>query len=45
MEETKIWSIDGKSATPLNTTNQMESEGLLKTSLLPIPKCLKRACS
>ena len=41
MEETKIWSIDGTSATPLNTTNQMESEGLLEDILTANPDMLE----
>lgn len=43
MEETKIWSIDGngKSATPLNTTNRMETEGLLEDILTANPDMLE----
>ena len=41
MEETKIWSIEGTSATPLNTTNQMESEGLLEDILTANPDMLE----
>ena len=41
MEETKIWSIEGKTATPLNTTNQMESEGLLEDILTANPSMLE----
>ena len=41
MEETKIWSIEGTSATPLNTTNQMETEGLLEDILTANPDMLE----
>ena len=41
MEETKIWSIEGTSATPLNITNQMESEGLLEDILTANPDMLE----
>ncbi|MXY46857.1 MAG: hypothetical protein F4Y44_07705 [Chloroflexi bacterium] len=33
MEETKIWAIEGTSATQLNTTNRMETEDLLEDIL------------
>lgn len=33
MEQTKIWAVEGTSATSLNTTNQMETEGLLEDIL------------
>ena len=42
MEETKIWSIEGTSATPLNTTNRMESEGLLEDILTANPDMLEQ---
>lgn len=41
MEETKIWAVEGTSATPLNTTNQMESEGLLEDILTANPDMLE----
>lgn len=41
MEETKIWAVEGTSATPLNTTNQMESEGLLESVLTANPDMLE----
>ena len=41
MEETKIWSIEGTSATPLNSTNQMETEGLLEDILTANPDMLE----
>ena len=41
MEETKIWSIEGTSAIPLSTTNQMESEGLLEDILTANPDMLE----
>ena len=43
MEETKIWSIDGNgaSATQLDTTNQMETEGLLEDILTANPDMLE----
>ena len=41
MEETKIWTVEGNSATPLNTTNQMESEGLLENILTANPDMLE----
>ncbi|MCY3544048.1 MAG: endonuclease NucS [Chloroflexi bacterium] len=43
MEETKIWSIDGNgiSATRLDTTNQMETEGLLENLLTANPDMLE----
>lgn len=41
MEETKIWAVEGTSATPLNTTNQMESEGLLENILTANPDMLE----
>ena len=43
MEETKIWSIDdnGTSATQLNTTNRMETEGLLEDILTANPDMLE----
>lgn len=41
MEETKIWSVEGTSAIPLNTTNQMESEGLLEDILTANPDMLE----
>ena len=41
MEETKIWSIEDKSAISLNTTNQMETEGLLEDILTAHPDMLE----
>ena len=41
MEETKIWAVEGTSATPLNTTNQMETEGLLEDILTANPDMLE----
>lgn len=43
MEETKIWSIDGngKSAKQLDTTNRMETEGLLEDILAATPEMLE----
>lgn len=41
MEETKIWSIEGTSATALNSTNHMESEGLLEDILTANPDMLE----
>ena len=41
MEETKIWSIEGTSAMPLDTTNQMETEGLLEDILTANPDMLE----
>ena len=43
MEETKIWSIDdnGKSAQQLDTTNRMETEGLLEDILTANPDMLE----
>ena len=41
MEETKIWAVDGTAATPLNTTNRMESEGLLEDILTANPDMLE----
>ena len=41
MEETKIWAVEEKSATPLNTTNQMETEGLLEDILTANPDMLE----
>ena len=41
MEETKIWAVEGTSATPLNTTNQMGSEGLLEDILTANPDMLE----
>ena len=43
MEETKIWSIgdDSTSATQLNATNQMETEGLLEDILTANPDMLE----
>ena len=43
MEETKIWAVEGTSATPLNTTNQMESEGLLEDILTANPDMLENS--
>ena len=41
MEETKIWAVEGTSATPLNATNQMETEGLLERILTANPVMLE----
>ena len=41
MEETKVWAVEGTSATPLNTTNQMETEGLLEDILTANPDMLE----
>ena len=41
MEETKIWSIEGTSATPLNTTDHIESEGMLEAILTANPDMLE----
>ena len=41
MEETKIWAVEGTSATPLNTTDQVESEGLLENILTANPDMLE----
>ncbi|MDE2687489.1 MAG: endonuclease NucS [Chloroflexota bacterium] len=41
MEETKIWSIEGTAATPLNTTNHIETEGLLESILTANPDMLE----
>ena len=41
MEQTKIWAVDGTSATSLNTTNQMETEGLLEDILTANPDMLE----
>ena len=41
MEETKIWAVEGTSATPLNTTKQMETEGLLESILTANPDMLE----
>ena len=41
MEETKIWAVEGTSATPLNTTKQMETEGLLESILTANPNMLE----
>ena len=41
MEETKIWEVEGTSATPLNTTNQMDKERLLEDILTANPNMLE----
>ncbi len=41
MEETKIWAVEGTSATQLDTTNQMETEGLLEDILTANPDMLE----
>ena len=41
MEETKIWTVEGTSATQLETTNQMETEGLLEDILTANPNMLE----
>lgn len=41
MEETKIWSIDGTSATPLDSTDRTETERLLEDILTANPDMLE----
>ncbi len=41
MEETKIWVVEGTSATELDVTNQMETEELLECILTANPRMLK----
>lgn len=41
MEETKIWAVEGTSATQLDTTNRMETEGLLEDILTANPDMLE----
>ena len=41
MEETKIWAVDGTSAAQLETTNRMETEGLLEDILTANPEMLE----
>lgn len=41
MEETKIWAVEGTSAIQLDTTNQMETEGLLEDILTANPDTLE----
>ena len=41
MEETKIWAVEGTSATLLNATKQMETEGLLEDILTANPDMLE----
>ena len=41
MEETKIWAVEGTSAAPLNTTKQLEDEGLFEEILTKNPGMLE----
>ncbi len=41
MEETKIWAVEGNSATQLDATNRMETEGLLEDILTKNPEMLE----
>ena len=41
MEETKIWAVEGTSATPLNTTKQLEDEGIFEDILTSNPEMLE----
>ena len=41
MEETKIWAVEGTSATQLDTTTQVETEGLLEDLLTANPDMLE----